>query len=399
MQSTTHSAQDLWQKAFDSLPEPVKETLNQANDRKLDKLHAALKVAEDKRQLSLKKRWRKTRPDGGEDIIVRDIMEKIVQWIRRFRDIGDVIAQYDPGHAALPWAAVRFLLQSAINDIDVHTAMVEDLEMVTKLLARYDKVERRYLPQSAGTDDQLSNAIVSVYAAVLEFLGKAVKYFKESAADKFFKAPFRSVNESSRDQILARDAEMFKLASLVDADRLVHIEAQVLRIADLSLVAKKQVEEKLCVDLLRWLSTVEYPRYHADHSTARTPGTCQWLLQHSEFLSWESGSTCSLLLLYGIPGCGKTTLSSAVIDRYREAAVENPGSVPVAYFYCCDSRSEEERHTTSGLLRSLARQLIAFHSQGPSIHSAALSLYERLTNETRAQGFLRRTQARPNALI
>ncbi|KAJ9263161.1 hypothetical protein DTO195F2_3139 [Paecilomyces variotii] len=387
MSSTTYNAQDLWQKAFHSLPEAVRETLDQANDRKLDKLHAALKVAEDKRQLSLKKRWRKRGPGGGEDIIVRDIMEKIVQWIRRFREIGDTMVQYDPGHAALPWAAVRFLLQSAINDMDVHTAMVQDLEMVTKLMARYDQVERRYLPQSAGIDDQLSNSIVSVYAAVLEFLGKAIKYFKESAANRFFKAPFRSVNESSRDQILARDAEVFKLASLADAGRLINIEAQVLRMADLSLVAQKQVEEKLYVDVLRWLSTVEYPRHHADHSTARTPGTCQWLLQHPEFLSWESGSTCSLLLLYGIPGCGKTTLSSAVIDRYREAVLKVPNSVPVAYFYCCNSRSEEERHTTSGLLRSLARQLIVFHSQGPSIHSAALSLYERLTSEAKAQGF------------
>lgn len=25
--------------------------------------------------------------------------------------IGDTIVQYDPGHAALPWAAVRFVLQ------------------------------------------------------------------------------------------------------------------------------------------------------------------------------------------------------------------------------------------------------------------------------------------------
>ncbi|KAF5016358.1 hypothetical protein F66182_11984, partial [Fusarium sp. NRRL 66182] len=388
MQSTTHNGQDLWHRAFGSLPEPLKETLRQVTDRKLDKLHAALKVAEEKRQLSLQKRWKKRRPGGGGDIIIRDIMEKIVQWIRLFRDIGDVIVQYDPGYSALPWAAVRFLLQSAINDIDVHTAMVEDLEMVTRLLARYDQVERQYLSQSAGLKDQLSDAIIAVYATVLDFLGKAVGYFKESAADRFFKAPFRSVNQDSRDLILARDAEFLKLASLADADRLVNIEAQVLRMADLSLVAMKQVEEKLYVDMLHWISTLEYPRYHADHSTARSLGTCQWLLQHPEFLSWESGSTCSLFLLYGIPGCGKTKLSSTVIDRYLEAAMTNPNSVPVAHFYCRDSHAEAERRTTNGLLRSLARQLITFHSQGPSIHSAAMSLYERLTNEAKEQGFI-----------
>lgn len=317
MALTTSDAQNLWQKAFDSLPDHVKVTLNQANDQKLDKLYAALKVAEDKRQISVRKRWKISRPNGGEDIILRDVLEKIVRWIRCFRDVGDSIMQYDPGYAALPWAAVRFLLQSVINDVDVHTAMVEDLEMVTRVMARYDRIERQYLPRHAGTDDQLSNAIVSAYGAVLQFLSNAVKFFRESSTQRFFKAPFRSVNQSSRDQILARDAELLKLISLADAERLFHIESQLSRMADLSLVAQKQVEEKVYVDVLHWLSTVDYLRYHAIHSSNRTSGTCQWLLQHPNFLSWELGSTCSLLLLYGIAGCGKTTLSSAVIDKYR----------------------------------------------------------------------------------
>jgi hypothetical protein len=28
-----------------------------------------------------------------------------------FKQVGDVAVQYDPAHAALPWAGIRFLLQ------------------------------------------------------------------------------------------------------------------------------------------------------------------------------------------------------------------------------------------------------------------------------------------------
>lgn len=40
-----------------------------------------------------------------------DLFSKIVKWIDIFKQVGDAAVQYDPVHAALPWAGVRFLLQ------------------------------------------------------------------------------------------------------------------------------------------------------------------------------------------------------------------------------------------------------------------------------------------------
>ena len=47
----------------------------------------------------------------GEEIVMGDIGMKILHWIDRFKQIGDIIVQYDPVHAALPWAGFRFLLK------------------------------------------------------------------------------------------------------------------------------------------------------------------------------------------------------------------------------------------------------------------------------------------------
>lgn len=41
---------------------------------------------------------------------MREKAERLMGWVTKFRDIGDIVVQYDPVHAALPWAGVRFIL-------------------------------------------------------------------------------------------------------------------------------------------------------------------------------------------------------------------------------------------------------------------------------------------------
>jgi len=50
-------------------------------------------------------------PFCGDVIVMNDIAMKILRWVHKFNEIGDIIVQYDPGHTALPWAALRFLLK------------------------------------------------------------------------------------------------------------------------------------------------------------------------------------------------------------------------------------------------------------------------------------------------
>ena len=47
----------------------------------------------------------------GRQIILRDLADKAITWIDKFKEIGDVAVNFDPIHAALPWAGIRFLLQ------------------------------------------------------------------------------------------------------------------------------------------------------------------------------------------------------------------------------------------------------------------------------------------------
>lgn len=100
----------LWDKALGNLSDEDRGIIDPQHTDKLVILKDVLEAVEKKKLLCLKKRW-KYKKINGEVIILRDLLEKVVVWVNKFKQVMDVAVQYDPLHAALPWAAVRFLLQ------------------------------------------------------------------------------------------------------------------------------------------------------------------------------------------------------------------------------------------------------------------------------------------------
>lgn len=86
----------------------------EVDDRKVNKrevLVEVLSIVRRAEQLSQEKRWKWRNKRTGEIVIIRDLFAKMTTWVEKFKSVGDSIVQYDPGHAALPWAAARFVLQ------------------------------------------------------------------------------------------------------------------------------------------------------------------------------------------------------------------------------------------------------------------------------------------------
>lgn len=104
------SSHDLWARAAAQLPDDDKRNINFSRPDKLNILADLHAEAEKAKQRSIETRWKYTRRNG-ETVILRDLFEKIVRWIDTFKQIGDVAVQYDPAHASLPWAGIRFILQ------------------------------------------------------------------------------------------------------------------------------------------------------------------------------------------------------------------------------------------------------------------------------------------------
>lgn len=112
------------------------------------------------------------------------------------------------------------------------------------------------------------------------------------------------------------------------------------------------LERKTRAKTLRAISRLQYTSHHQGAKKGRLKGSGQWLLQKREYQAWREDSSSSVLWLHGIPGSGKTKITSLVIDELETS--EN-----LAFFYCMRNPAEPQRGQCDQILASLVRQLAA----------------------------------------
>ena len=110
----------------------------------------------------------------GEEIVLRDVGMKILHWVDTFKQIGDIIVQYDPVHAALPWAGFRFLLQACVSKQENVDAILVGLEKTACLIDRCAIYESLCTGDSAASKN-LEKSILRLYAAILKFFAGGIK--------------------------------------------------------------------------------------------------------------------------------------------------------------------------------------------------------------------------------
>lgn len=113
--------------------------------------------------------------------------------------------------------------------------------------------------------------------------------------------------------------------------------------------------------ILHWLSPTNYAARYSDFIRRRQKDTGKWLLESSEFQKWIMGPKRTLFCP-GMPGAGKTILSSIVIEKlYKE--YENDMDVRVAYVYCNFQLQKEQ--TLEHFLESILKQFAKGHGSLP----------------------------------
>jgi hypothetical protein len=133
---------------------------------------------------------------------------------------------------------------------------------------------------------------------------------------------------------------------------------------------KSKLDRNEDLEILNWLTTVDYGPQQSDYLRRRQPGTGKWLLDSSKYQGWLDTSK-QTLFCPGIPGAGKTILASVVIDDLttRFPIDQNSG---IAYLYFNFRRGEEQM--AEDLLASLLKQLAQERSPLPD---SVKELYER----------------------
>lgn len=101
----------LWEKALETLPDEDKKQLRPQRGETRARPSEVVRAVEVRKRDCEKKQWVLYTNASGEKVLVRDTLNRVCDWLDKFKQVGDAAVQFDPSVAALPWMGVRLLLQ------------------------------------------------------------------------------------------------------------------------------------------------------------------------------------------------------------------------------------------------------------------------------------------------
>ncbi|KAJ7589392.1 hypothetical protein C8J56DRAFT_784836, partial [Mycena floridula] len=122
-------------------------------------------------------------------------------------------------------------------------------------------------------------------------------------------------------------------------------------------------------EFLEWISKLDFQATQKETFAKHATGTGDWFLKQQQFVDWKDGKT-KFLWCPGIPGAGKTILSSVIVEHLHKAILQQPKIAVICIYF--DYRRQEEQ-TPSQLLGSVLKQLVQQH---PVLSDNLLTLHK-----------------------
>lgn len=116
---------------------------------------------------------------------------------------------------------------------------------------------------------------------------------------------------------------------------------------------EQREQERGQQEILDWLTPINYHDQQSDFIRRRQPGTGQWLLDSPEYQHWVA-TKGEALFCPGIPGAGKTMLTSIVVENLLGLYGADL-SVGICYIFLNFRRTTEQK--LNDIVASLVKQL------------------------------------------
>ncbi|KAF5875452.1 putative ankyrin repeat protein [Botrytis fragariae] len=315
----------------------------------------------------LGRQWKYKEGSGDESFYFRDVIKRIVQWVKVFKDPGNQLAALDPTKAAaLVWGFVQFFVERAVIYNEIRD-MAIDQEPIANLITRYALIENLYLNMS-GTPDEVDEAvkskIVSLYTAVILYQMAIYNFWKQGKITHGIQSLVPNKLKEMSSTIQRKSAEVE--AILHSSDRKVLLEL----LEDINLKVSKPIAQigsqmqqvldvAMNIDKDRYSSVLNWvsPILHMDHHQEYKPlgGTGEWILDHSDWKKWRQSQKSRLFWLRGKMGAGKSNLVFIIISHLLKICTN--GQERTAFFYINNTRRVEHTKSAETILRSLLKQL------------------------------------------
>ncbi|CAG7555173.1 unnamed protein product [Fusarium equiseti] len=307
-------------------------------------------------------------------------MDRLSKFVEGMEHLGKVVEVFLNLHngVALIWGPVKFLLLAASNWIESLDSMLGVYGQIGEVLpdlTRYEEVYKEY--------PYVHTHLESYYCDILEFHGNALDVFARPAlgwkvlfhsAWKTFKTQFDPILKSlERHRIMLSEEKLTAVMeetqkrghSIQDKLDQLHrrLQERDQKDAERDLIAH---QNRIDQQYSTVESKIDAPNYHEDYEIAsqkrfqNTSG--RWILSHPLVSEWldHSSKVNGKIYLSGIPGAGKTVLTSSMICHLKERRSSGKGSADrfsVSYFYF--KHHQRKKGSLLSMLLALLAQLVA----------------------------------------
>ncbi|KAL8949471.1 MAG: hypothetical protein Q9222_004419 [Ikaeria aurantiellina] len=267
--------------------------------------------------------------------------------------------------------------QGSVNavsaDYDKVAGFFEDLDLYLNRL----KILQEWVPPVP----ELQKAVAEVLASVLVLSGISAKYIKMNRIVKAFKnlalgedselttayAHFHKMIEQEEGAV--RNATLAGVEQVKQQNMAMHtdlqkgfitlkVDGEITRdmLVDTAYLGKRMKYQEAAAEreeILKGLSSLDFHNRQRAVFDLHYEGTGQWLLDTKEFHTWSEQKGTSTLWCPGIPGAGKTVMTSTVVNHLGET--NQNSNVAVTYIYC--DYKDPETQSQAGIIASITRQL------------------------------------------
>ncbi|KIX03848.1 uncharacterized protein Z518_07401 [Rhinocladiella mackenziei CBS 650.93] len=328
-------------------------------------LEQAVAAAKEKQRWCLEDRWRITL--AGQEFILKEKADKIVRWLNRFKDVGNVAAAADPIHTGLPWAGIRLLLEAAVSETNQMTSLLVGCETALYMANRlkvYTDFLRRLPATLARTN--FETAVTELYTLILQFLAQAIQIYQTPTWKRAFKAFWEENYVQKFEQeceSLARDVEIAasncdRILSAEDRERMGKLWQDQEKVLE-ELKAIRQIQEslnrleiKFDLDKLPYAEGAMFDSHAVGHETCHSATRVELLGQIQDWAQQPQGK--SIFWLNGMAGTGKSTISLTVA-KWLASQGHLGIDLGASFFF---KRGEGDRGSASRFFSTITRQLV-----------------------------------------
>ncbi|KAJ0114753.1 hypothetical protein J7T55_004494 [Diaporthe amygdali] len=242
-------------------------------------------------------------------------LRKIQPFLECLRHYGEVIETFvtvKPDILALIRGPIKFLLLTSSTYIQSFDKLVDTMAQVSLSLPAFEK----YTELFPGSQP-IHQVLCLFYQDILDFYATVLDFFKHKRWSVFFESLWPK--SAGRIRVITENIEKHRI--LMDGSiTLAHVlEAHVARQRAFEEFERQHdFRQRQDLEAVKFsLSPALYDRDLQHLKSHRVVRSGDWLLDQEEYTLWTNPShkTSRLLWLQGIPGAGKTFLSSSIIEN------------------------------------------------------------------------------------